>query len=163
MPMQQDRWYQSLDVLYLSSEPRLLSDLAAQLLDVGFIEYAGGEVLGYPRAEKVEIWQTEDIVSLTASYNGEEASFGHEGFKYWNKLELSYLLPWQPQENAAIFTEIVEKATEITGCNPTFQGVPYSRRAFLAVVSECASDLEHRMEKPGGEFLAQAISMDLPV
>ena len=161
--MTEDRWHQKITVTLKPEEPQLLSDLEKKLLSLEFVSTDDGEIYSFPRNDKVEIWQTEDIVHVRPTFNGEEASFGHECFEKWDTLELFYLLPWLPIDHVNIFLTKVNELAEILHLETLHQGKLVKLDDLNIYINKCANELKGKMEEPGGEFLAQAIHMDLPV
>ena len=163
--METDRWHQQLILRLELQKPRLLVDLADTLSAVGFVSNRDPEcaIYSFPRSGTVEPWQTDELITVSPFLGSDEMFFEHEGFVKWDLLEFGYLLPWQPFENIHLFISKSFAAADLLGSALTFEGEPAEPHAVLVRGKELAADLEHRMEAPGGEFLAQAISMDLPV
>ena len=75
-----------------------------------------------------------------------------------DRVELNYLLPWQPVENARSYvTKVWELSAELG--SPVFMNdVQIDAEDLLSHIGACASNLAERLEHPGGELLAQAIA-----
>ena len=139
--------------------------MADTLSSVGFVSNRDPEcaIYSFLRFDTVESWQTDELITVSPFLGADDVFFEHEGFLKWDSLEFGYLLPWQPFGNIDLFISKSFAAADLIGSALTFEGERASPNAVLARGKEFAADLEHRMEAPGGEFLAQAIEMDLPI
>ncbi len=161
--MNNDTWHQKISIFLKAESPRKLSELKTILVSLGFKSTPDGEFYGFPRTDIVEEWQTGDIVDVAPYMNGEESCFDHECYEEWDSVELCYLLPWQPIENAEVFVKKAEEVSQALQIEAHFDSRSLNPERLLSFMYECANELEERMEAPGGDFLAKAIAMDLPI
>ncbi|MDX1706879.1 hypothetical protein [Pseudidiomarina sp.] len=161
--MSGDKWHQCVSVKFSDGEVRSIKMIKEILHKCEFIPSGDGETYTIPRKEHIEDWQTESIVYVSLLRKGEEVYFNHEGYSDWDVLNLEYLLPWLPIENITTFLETVEYVSKHLGISAEFNGGSFVASEVKNYALECARELTERMEAPGGEFLAQAIEMDLPV
>ena len=160
--MKKDKWHQEISIS-LKLEEMLFSDLEEILIRLGFSKDESGEVFFYARQDHVEQWQTEYLVTVSVFNDDEELDYYDDEEQKINKIELGYLLPWQPIENANVF---IEKAWELSGelSSPVLlNDKKIEKEELLSLINKCSNDLEERLESPGGEFLAQAIAQNLPI
>jgi hypothetical protein len=160
--MKEDRWHQEI-VVSLKVEKLMFSELAKILNRLGYSTDESGEVFFCARQDRVEQWQTETLVTVSVFNNDIELDYYDDEEQEINKIELGYLLPWQPIENADIF---VSKVWELSGELATrvlLDEKNIEKESLLLLISNYANDLKERLEPPGGEFLAQAIAQDLPI
>ena len=93
----------------------------------------------------------------------EEAVFDHERFEHWDLLKVYYLLPWQAIKNGKTFISKAKEIEQALDIKPSYEGKEVIFSELLDLMQGMAKDLEQKMDAPGGKFLAQAISMDLPL
>ena len=160
--MRQDRWHQEV-IVTLRPENWLFSELATILDRLDYSKDETGEVFFYARQDPVEPWQTDELVTVSVFIDGKEVDYYDDEVQNIDEIQLGYLLPWQPVENAGAF---VKKVWELAGELATpvrLDEKQIEKSELLALIERFANDLEERLEAPGGELLAQAIEEDLPI
>ena len=160
--MNKDNWHQEI-IVTLKVEKLSFSHLANIFVRLGFSTDQSGEVFYLARQDHVEHWQTETLVTVTVLNGEENIDYYDDEEQKINRIELGYLLPWQPVENAQVF---ISKAWELSNELSTpvlYNNKEIDKDALLTNIINFANDLEERLEAPGGEFLAQAIAQDLPI
>jgi hypothetical protein len=160
--MKKDRWHQEVNVT-LKLGTVTFSEMASILKRRGYSTDKSGEVFFYARKDDIENWQTDTLITVSAFIDEEEVYYYDDEVQELSRIELGYLLPWQPIENSKIF---IAEAWGLAGELATsvyMDGKLTSIEELSAIINEYGSDLEQRLEAPGGEFLAQAIAQDLPI
>lgn len=158
----EDRWHQSIAAT-LKIGRRNYSDLARILTRLGYSTDEDGEVFFYPRKDSVQAWQTDELVSVSVFDGNRELDYYDHEEQEVDRVELSYLLPWRPVENARSYvTKVWELSAEL-GSPVLMNDVQIDAEDLLSHIDACASNLAERLEPPGGELLAQAIEEDLPL
>jgi hypothetical protein len=132
------------------------------LTRLGYSTDEGGEVFFYARKDLVEAWQTDELVSVGVFDGNRELDYYDDEEQEIDRVELSYLLPWQPVENARSYVTKVWELSAEFGSPVLMNDEQIDAEDLLSHIHSCASDLGERLEPPGGELLAQAIEEDLP-
>ncbi|MCJ8311614.1 MAG: hypothetical protein HRU38_02770 [Saccharospirillaceae bacterium] len=158
-----ESWHQSIEIEYKSTKKMLLSDLKNILIKLNFESSKDKERISFPRSDIIEKWQTSKIVCADVFNDNEEVCFDHEGYNDWNILKLIYLLPWLPISHFEVFLLKVNEVSDALKINPSYNGVDVNFDELNKLAITYADDLTERMEAPGGEFLAQAIALNLPI
>jgi hypothetical protein len=160
--MKKDRWHQEV-IVTLKPGAVMFSKLASILKRRGYSTDESGEVFFYARKDNIEKWQTDTLITVSAYIDDEEVDYYDDEAQELRRIELGYLLPWLPIENASIFIEEAWKLANELSATITMGKELISKKELSDIINEYANDLEERLEAPGGEFLAQAISQDLPL
>jgi hypothetical protein len=160
--MKKDRWHQEV-IVTLKPVAVLFSELASMLNRRGYSTDGSGEVFFYARKDNIEKWQTDTLITVSAFINDTEVDYYEDEAQEISKIELGYLLPWQPIKNASTFIAEAWGLAGELGAHISIGDELISKEDLSAIINEYAADLEQRLEAPGGEFLAQAIAQDLPI
>ena len=117
----------------------------------------------YERKDLVQAWQTDELVSVGVFDGNRELDYHDDEEQEIDRVELSYLLPWQPVENARSYVAKVWELSAELGSPVLMNDVQIHAEDLLSQIDACARNLGERLEPPGGELLAQAIEEDLPL
>ena len=158
-----NEYFQCLTSELSNSKDRSIDQLEFALIECGFSPCDDGETYSLRRLDKVEIWQTPSVVSVTLFNQDKEVYFGDNESQDWDTLKLEYLLPWLPIENIDIYISKVDELCKNLGIKAKFMGEIFLADKIKQYAEICAANFEKRLEAPGGEFLAAAIQMDLPI
>ena len=160
--MNRDNWHQEI-IVTLNLENFLFSNLAEILLRLGYSTDESGEVFFYSRDDKVEQWQTDSLVTVTVYNSGKDIDYYDDEEQEITKVELGYLLPWQPIQNANKFISRAWELSKELNTSIKYENKEIKKEELKEIINNYAEDLEKRLEAPGGEFLAQAIEENLPL
>ena len=162
--MDSKRWHSEICLTLSLKNELKLEELEALLLSLGFESSDDRELYAYPRKDKIKNWQTESLLYLDTYIGENEVVFNHEEYDdYCDSIKLTYLLPWLPFVHFETFIETALRISKELETKLFFLNEELKVSELRAYAKECKEDLENRLEAPGGEFLAQAIEMDLPI
>lgn len=143
-----------------SRTPKSSSELWKLLRKLGFTRHYDIFSLDRKADKDLEIWQSETIVRVSVFYGNRAVYFKDE--KFYDAIQLSYLLLNLPMNYISVFTKTVEKVSEELNLPVEYNGDIISEIELKEDLMKSADEFAEKVAEPGSETAAMLISSAYP-